>query len=153
MDKKGVTLIELIVVMAIIAIGAALVVPNSGVWIPTFRLRTATREIVSTLRAAQMKAVTNNTRYGVTFDPGSQQIQLYRDSGGLVADGPASSLPTGVTFDSITGLPMDGPGGEPLVTFFPNSSASASGNITLKNTRDRQKTIQISMTTGRITIQ
>jgi prepilin-type N-terminal cleavage/methylation domain-containing protein len=153
MDKKGVTLVELVVVLAIIAIGATLMVPNIGSWIPSYRLRSATRDIVSIMRAAQMKAVSNNARYGVAFDTANHQLQLYRDSGGLVADGPATSLPTGITFDSITGLPTDGPGGEPLITFFPNSTASASGNITLKNRKDRQKTVQISMSTGRITIQ
>ena len=33
-NQKGVTLIELIVVMVIIAIGAALIVPNIGGWCP-----------------------------------------------------------------------------------------------------------------------
>ena len=39
MNKKGVTLIELIVVMVIIAIGAILLVPNIGAWLPNYRLK------------------------------------------------------------------------------------------------------------------
>ena len=60
-NKKGITLIELVVVMIIIAIGAVLLVPNIGGWLPNYRLRSATRDIVSTLRTAQMKAVSSNT--------------------------------------------------------------------------------------------
>ena len=57
MNKRGVTLIELIVVFVIIAILAVLMVPNIGAWLPSYRLRGATRDVVSTLRTAQMKAV------------------------------------------------------------------------------------------------
>jgi len=66
-NKKGITLIELVVVMIIIAIGAVLLVPNIGGWLPNYRLRSATRDIVSTLRTAQMKAVSSNLEYRVSF--------------------------------------------------------------------------------------
>ena len=59
-NRKGITLIELIVVMVIIAIGAVLMAPNIGGWLPNIRLRSATRDIASTMRVAQMKAVSNN---------------------------------------------------------------------------------------------
>jgi len=52
MKRRGITLIELIIVMAIIAIGAVLVAPNIGAWIPHYRLRSAARDVVSTLRTA-----------------------------------------------------------------------------------------------------
>ena len=68
MNKKGVTLIELIVVFVIIAIGAVLMVPNLSPWMANYRLRSATRDITSTLRVAQMKAVSNNLNYQVLFD-------------------------------------------------------------------------------------
>ena len=60
MNKKGVTLIELIVVFVIIAIMAGLLAPNIGAWLPNYRLRSATRDIVSTMRDAQMRAVSKN---------------------------------------------------------------------------------------------
>jgi prepilin-type N-terminal cleavage/methylation domain-containing protein len=59
-NRRGITLLELVVVMAIVAIGAAFVAPNIGAWIPNYRLKSATRDIVSTLRTAQLKAVSNN---------------------------------------------------------------------------------------------
>ena len=154
MNRRGVTLIELVTVMVIIAILAALTVPGLGTWIAHYRLRTSTRDIVSVMRTAQMSAVSYNMRYGVAFDPANKQFQLYRDSGGLQVDGAANLLPTGVTYkDDTVALPPDGPGGIPFISFFPNSTASAAGTIILRNSRGNEKTIQISMATGRIRIQ
>ena len=53
---------ELVVVMAIIAISAVLATPNIGAWIPNYRLKGAIREIVSVMRTAQIKSVSTNAR-------------------------------------------------------------------------------------------
>jgi prepilin-type N-terminal cleavage/methylation domain-containing protein len=154
MNKRGVTLIELVIVMVIIAILAALTVPGLGTWMAYYRLRNGSRDIISVLRTAQMRAVSFNMRYGVAFDPANRQFQLYQDSGGLQVDGAVNLLPTGVTYkDGTVALPPDGPGGLPFISFFPNSTASAGGTIVLRNSRGSEKTIQISMATGRIRMQ
>ena len=62
------TLIELVVVFVIIAIMAGLLVPSIGAWLPKYRLGSATRDIVSTMRTAQMRAVSTNSRYRVNFN-------------------------------------------------------------------------------------
>ena len=154
MNRRGVTLIELVTVMAIIAILALLTVPSISTWMAHYRLRTGARDIVSVMRTAQMRAVSYNMRYGVAFDAGNKQFQLYRDSGGLQVEGPANLLPTGVTYkDNTIALPVEGAVGLPFVSFFPNSSASAAGTIILKNSKGREKTIQVFTATGRITVQ
>jgi len=81
MNQKGVTLIELIVVIVIIGIMGVLMVPNIGGWLPNYRLRSAARDIASTLRVAQMKAVSNNLSYGVVFDTANQQFEVFRSTG------------------------------------------------------------------------
>src|SRR4030042_1691051 len=100
MNKKGITLIELVIVFVIIAIGAVLLVPNIGTWLPNFRLRSATRDVASMLRTAQMKAVSTNIPFGVAFDANS--YQLYRSSGGLIPEGSLVTLPSGVQFKDNT---------------------------------------------------
>jgi prepilin-type N-terminal cleavage/methylation domain-containing protein len=67
MSHKGITLIELVAVLVIIAIGAALWLPNIAAWLPNYRLRSAAQDIVSTMRTAQMKAVSNRMQYQVDF--------------------------------------------------------------------------------------
>ncbi len=141
-NKRGVTLIELVVVFAIIAIGSLLAVPNIGPWIANYRLRTATRDITSTLRVAQMRAVSNNLNYQVSFDIGARAYTLYRNSGGLVPEGTTQTLPTGIAIVV--------PGNNP-VTFTPNSSSNG-GSIQLSNTKNT-RTITILPSTGRITNQ
>jgi len=145
MNKKGVTLLELIVVMAIIAIGAVLAVPNLGPWLANYRLRSATRDITSTLRTAQMKAVSNNYFYQVDFTGGGYILR--RSSTGLdpapwPAEGVTQTLPTGI----LIVIPVNNP-----LTFSPNSSSNG-GTIQLSNTRNT-RTITVLPSTGRITNQ
>ena len=81
MNKKGITLIELIIVLVIICIGAALMVPNFGAWMPHYRLRSAARDIVSVMRTAQMRAVSYNRSYQVAFTPALGTYVLQRNPG------------------------------------------------------------------------
>jgi len=140
-NKRGVTLLELVVVFAIIAIGAVMAVPNVGPWIANYRLRTATRDITSTLRVAQMRAVSNNVGYQVFF-AGSTYILQRNSLGTPVPEGATQTLPTGI---SIV-IPANNP-----LTFSPNSSSNG-GSIQLANTKNT-KTITVLPSTGRITSQ
>jgi type IV fimbrial biogenesis protein FimT len=149
MNQKGITIIELVVVMVIIAIGAVLLVPNIGTWLPNYRLRSATRDVVSTLRTAQMKAVSTNSPYGVGFDANS--CQLYRSSGGLIPEGGPVNLPSGVQFNNNT-FPVNGALGKPFAQFNPNSTSSP-GGISLLNIKGTQKRITLTTATGRVRIE
>jgi type II secretion system protein H len=147
-NKKGVTLIELVVVFVIIAIGAVLLAPNIGAWLPNYRLRSAARDLVSTLRTAQMKAVSTNTVYGVGFD--ANAWQLYRSSGGLSPEGAAMNLPKGVQF-SNNNFPVNGALGKRFAQFNPDSTSS-SGGVTLQNTKGTQRRITLTSTTGKVRV-
>ncbi len=146
--KKGVTLIELVVVFVIIATAAVLFVPGIGTWLPNYRLRIATRDITSTMRTAQMKAVSNNSHYRVNLNSGeigANSYVLERDTGGgYFADGAVQALPSGITISNNT-LPNQ------HAEFNPNSTSS-SGSVTLRNSKNFQKTITLTSATGRIKI-
>ena len=142
MNQKGVTLIELVVVFVIIAIGAALTTPNIGGWMTNYRLRSATRDIVSTMRVAQLKAISHNLRYQISFDVANRNyiLQYQNTAGTWIDEGALQTLPTGVQFNTTFGN---------TASFFPNAT-STNGNITLNNTKGTTKRIQILGTTGRI---
>ncbi len=142
MNQKGVTLIELVVVFAIIAIGAALTTPNIGGWMTNYRLRSATRDIISTMRVAQLKAISHNLRYQVSFDIANKNyiLQYQNTAGTWINEGAIQTLPTGVQFNTTFGN---------TASFFPNAT-STNGNVTLNNTKGTTKTIQLLGTTGRI---
>jgi Tfp pilus assembly protein FimT len=135
--------------MVIIAIGAVLLVPNIGTWLPNYRLRSATRDVASTLRTAQMKAVSTNSPYGVGFDANS--CQLYRSSGGLIPEGSPVNLPSGVQFNNNT-FPVNGALGKPFAQFNPNSTSSP-GGVSLLNIKGTQKRITLTTATGRVRIE
>jgi Tfp pilus assembly protein FimT len=151
---------ELVIVMAIIALGAVLMAPNIGAWLPTYRLRSATRDVVSAMRVAQVKAVARNVDHRVTFDAGEGSYFIMRrttagvnnwvritvsDEVAAGANDAKQFLPSGVQFD--------GPifGGNNFAEFNPNSTASG-GNVVLKNSKGTQKTIRVLSTTGRVAI-
>jgi prepilin-type N-terminal cleavage/methylation domain-containing protein len=66
--KGGVTLIELAVVMAIVAIMALFLAPAIGEWIGNFRIRQAGREMASDLQFAKMKAIGMGRNCAVVFN-------------------------------------------------------------------------------------
>ena len=148
MNKRGVTLLELIIVMVIIAIGSLALAPNIGSWISNYRLRSATRDVASILRTAQAKAVSSNLMYGVGFDANS--CQLYRSSGGLSPEGGEIRLPTGIQFNNNT-FQVNPDLGKPFAQFNTDST-SGTGGVTLRNTKGSQKRITLTTSTGRIKI-
>jgi len=151
MNKKGVTLIELIVVMVIIGIGAVLLAPNIGTWVPNYRLRSATRDITSTLRSASMKAVSTNLEYRVYFNAARQywtergnqssgSTNWSTDPNSAATEGAINTLPTGVT-KSFNGF----------IQFNTNSTCSAA-TINLTNSKGKQYTITLVTSTGKVNV-
>lgn len=134
-NQKGVTLLELIIVMVIITIGATLMAPGLSSWLPLYRLRSATRDIASTMRIAQMKAISNNLTYQITFDPPNRSFILRYDTGGtIVNDGDVQVLSNGVQFNTTFGN---------IAYFFPDSRVTG-GNVNLNNSKGSQKRISLA---------
>ncbi len=142
--KKGVTLLELIIVFVIIAIGAVLLVPNIGGWLPNYRLRSAARDITSMMRTAQLKAVSTNMEYRVRF-PDAKSYVLERNTGGFIPEGSTQTIPAGISVD-LSNLPGNN------AQFNPNSTCSI-GSVTLTNTKGTQKRITLTAATGRVKIE
>lgn len=145
LNKKGITLLELIIVLVIIAIGATLLVPGIGRWIPNYRLRGATRDVVSTLRTAQMKAISTNTEYRVRFIDAKSYILEYRTTSTItpwLPEGPEQRLPEGIEF---TTHPR-------IFSFNPDSTARLAEALTIKNVKDSTRTITLTTSTGRIRV-
>ena len=147
MKQKGITLVELVIVMVIIAIVAVLMVPNISAWLPNYRLRSATRDIVSNLRFAQMKAVSNSMNYQVSFDVAGGNYILQLNTGGIwVNVGGTTTLPSGVSLNTTFTNPNH-------KAIFRGDSSSNGGSVVLQNSKGTQRTITVLFTTGKITIK
>lgn len=76
--QAGFTMAELIIAIAVIAILAAIAVPNIISWLPNYRLKAVARNVISNFQKAKMEAVKTNKDVIITFTTGA-----YTPSGGV----------------------------------------------------------------------
>lgn len=67
-NKKGFTLIETMIVIAIIAIMVSIAIPAFTLWIPNYRLKSAVQGLYSSLQSAKMVAIKTNGTSTIDFD-------------------------------------------------------------------------------------
>ncbi len=72
--NSGFTLIELMIVIAIIGVISAIAVPNMIAWRANHQLSGSAREVLSAINGARLEAVKNNAFVTVTFDTGARVL-------------------------------------------------------------------------------
>jgi len=106
MDKKGFTLVEAMVVIAVIGIAVAVAAPNIVGGMPEYRLKRAARDLYSAMQSTKMGAIKNNTSWAIVFDPATSRYLICSDSG---ADGTWSTTADNTIVSTIP-LPGYGSG-------------------------------------------
>lgn len=91
MDRRGFTLLEMMVAVAILGILVAIAIPNFQVWVNNQKLRSDLAQLEGDLQAARMTAMNRNTAMTVLFNtPAAGQYVLFTDNGaggGTARDG------------------------------------------------------------------
>jgi prepilin-type N-terminal cleavage/methylation domain-containing protein len=66
--SSGLSLLELLVVLILLAIGVTLALPNISPWIEKYRVQKAARQLVTDLQHAKLMAVSHKIQHRVFFD-------------------------------------------------------------------------------------
>jgi Tfp pilus assembly protein FimT len=153
-NKRGITLVELMVIVIIIGVVAAMAVPRFGTALNRLKFRTAARNMVSQLRLARSNAITHKQPFGVCVNQDDMTLTMFLDT-------QSPSLSSYEVGDSIVSVDTLPPGfvylntdfGNQAIVYRPNGSASNTGNIWfLSYTEDDDVnvgSIEILASTGR----
>jgi type IV fimbrial biogenesis protein FimT len=148
--ELGFTLIELMIVIALIAILAAIAFPNFREFMVQRRLNGAARQVMSDLMHARMQAVSQNNRFSVTFPSNHEYTILDDDDNDGVADGGEETQTRNIQTDDdnayfdVTLNSTANP-----VIFFPRGNANGT-TVTVTNSAG-SKNVSVAIT-GRVMI-
>jgi type II secretion system protein H len=137
----GFSLIEMMVVVLILAIVAAIAIPNLIAWRSGMNLRAAVEELRSDLESARARAVKENAQITVAFIPTAGQYRMtYQDPDANTILLKSQTLPAGVRIASEN----------PLYTLTSNSTSfssrgtAAPGTIVLANQKGKTSSVSIT---------
>jgi prepilin-type N-terminal cleavage/methylation domain-containing protein len=172
--QAGLTLVELLVVICVGVIIAAIAIPSFYSGLDDYRSRAAARFVSGRFFDARMEAVKRSIRVACRFEPDGDdyRIATYGDGNGngvlsadilrgtdplLAAAVRLSALFSGVRFGIAAGVPLIDGGyastpirisGGSLVTFGPDGTSST-GSVYIRGTREAQYAVRVFGVTGR----
>jgi len=143
--KRGLTIIELVVVMCILGIMVLIAIPNIGRWLPRYRLRSAARDVASNMQLARLGAIKDNREWAIIFNVTGQSYRIISDRGpdgnwdtaddiGYKGDVSPWTLSTRSLCDDPN---IQNPGG-----------TSTAGTVYLQNNRNGAMAIRVDSSTG-----
>jgi prepilin-type N-terminal cleavage/methylation domain-containing protein len=143
---RGFSLIELIVVVALASILAALGVLAHQAVRPGLNLSMAARQVVMDLKVARMQAIARNTAQRVVFTSGGSRYQPQRKMGASYIDeGAAVELPSGIVV-------MDCNAAGSAIGFRPRGNAGTFGTVTIANARGEVRRVIVDIA-GQVRVQ
>jgi len=144
--KRGFTLVEMMIVIAVLAIIAAIAAPNFQTYMAQRRLNGAARLVMTDLMDARMKAVSENNQFKVFFLD-THQYKVLDDENN---NGTEDTGETSVTKDIQSNYPGVTLSASAHPIFYPRGTAWGT-TVTLTNTSG-SKSVSVS-TAGRVKIQ
>lgn len=142
-SRTGFSIVELLVVVALIAIVSAFAVPMWQNYAANSNLKTAAREVMADFSNAKQRAVEENMDvYRLTFNVAGNSYLLSRTDSGTVWTKSVASFGSGIQIDG--GHPPNFSGGS-IVSFRKRGTLSP-GNVRLINALGSTATITVNIT-------
>ncbi|WP_043739548.1 GspH/FimT family pseudopilin [Thioalkalivibrio nitratireducens] len=142
-DRRGFTMIELMVVLVILSVGLVLVVPRFDGALAGLEIKGAARDLASGLRYARGRAIASGEPVGLFVDV-EQGLYWIGD------DARQRKLPGGIDLRMVTGTTEVVGDSVGAITFFPDGSATG-GRLTLAAGQRRYR-VDVQWLTGRVGI-
>ncbi len=79
-EQNGFTLIEVVIVFVILGVIAAIAIPSFFSFLPNMRLRSATRDVYSTMIAAKTEAMRRGENVTILFDAVNNDYRMFLDA-------------------------------------------------------------------------
>jgi len=143
-SKRGITLLELLVAITLLAVVGAMVYPSFGNALSNLRLEGVARQLRSICRLAKWEAVSHHQPYRLVVN--LERDQLYvADAGAQIIKG--LDLPPGIRIFQVQKRSENGPSNVSELYFFPDGTAEG-GSVTLRDGGGREITIVIDFLTA-----
>jgi prepilin-type N-terminal cleavage/methylation domain-containing protein len=142
---RGITLIEMLVVVTIIALISAVVLPSVAAGIESVRLRTASDSIAGFLNAAVNRAERLQQAVVVVISTRENRITLYSSEPGFTRE---LRMPSGITIEGV--LPASAEGSEDedgRLVLLPGATIPAIG-VRIANQHGLRRVIRLDPMTG-----
>ncbi|MBU4230742.1 MAG: GspH/FimT family pseudopilin [Proteobacteria bacterium] len=170
--RAGFTLVELMIVVAIMGILAGIAFSLMRNWLPNMRLRGAARDVYSVMQRAKAEAIERGVNVAIAYNTVANTYTMFvdvnsnrlQDAGeiSLLSSGP---MPDGVAFDNRPAPPLPATevkGADGIVdgvsfagnavAFTPRGLPVGTGTVALLATTGRQRTVTVSIA-GRVRMQ
>jgi type II secretion system protein H len=158
---KGFSLIEIIVVLAILGLSISLVTPSLSQFLRTVELKGAAKKVGGILRYCRSEAVNKGRTVQVLFDSNSREVRI--QSNGL-AEGKeeqekkedpipkkAYSLPDRIRIKKVDVISTQSLSDVPLIEFYPNGGSNG-GSILLDSEGRNSYNIEVHFLTGMVKV-
>lgn len=139
--QAGVTLLELVIALTILALLAGLAAPTLGHWLDDWKLRGAAERVAQTLRYARTRALFEQRYYVVELRREVPQVRVLEPSSDFIRE---YALPEEVEWVEEEASPAP----ETVRLLFPPSGAVEQRDLWLRNTRGSRVRIHVNFLLG-----